>query len=64
MEIGEKIRKSIFDNAKSFFGFKIRQRSDSLKSHIPGLLSNVTNIDLEETSLGINLKAKVDSTLA
>ncbi|WP_215535786.1 hypothetical protein [Borreliella bavariensis] len=64
MGIGEKIRKSIFDNVKSFFGFKIRQRSDSLKSHIPGQLSNITNIDLEETSLGINLKVKVDSPLA
>ncbi|WP_210378551.1 hypothetical protein [Borreliella garinii] len=64
MEIGEKIRKFIFDNAKSFFGFKIRQKSDSLKSHIPGRLSNVTNIDLEETSLEINLKVKVDSPLA
>ncbi|AZA27322.1 hypothetical protein [Borreliella bavariensis] len=64
MEIGEKIRKSIFDNAKSFFGFKIRQKSDSLKSHIPGRLSNVTNIDLEGTSLGMNLKVKVDSPLS
>lgn len=64
MEIGEKIRKSIFDNAKSFFGFKIRQRADSLKSHIPGRLSNITNIDLEETPLGINLKVKVDSPLS
>lgn len=64
MEIGEKIRKSVFDNAKSLFGFKIRQGSDSLKSHIPGRLSNVTNIDLEETSLGINLKVKVDSPLS
>ncbi|WP_421115310.1 hypothetical protein [Borreliella valaisiana] len=62
MEIGEKIRKSIFDNAKSFFGFKIRQRSDSLKSHIPGRLSNVTNIDLEETSSGMSVK--VDSPLS
>ncbi|MCD2373675.1 MULTISPECIES: hypothetical protein [Borreliella] len=64
MEIGEKIRKSIFDNAKSFVGFKIRQKSDSLKSHIPGRLSNVTNIDLEETSLGISLKVKVGSPLS
>ncbi|SCW41900.1 hypothetical protein SAMN02983004_01039 [Borreliella japonica] len=64
MEIGEKIRKSIFDNAKSFVGFKVRKNSQALKSHVPGRLSNVTNIDLEETSSGANLKVKVNSPLS
>ncbi|WP_421136392.1 hypothetical protein QIA36_07150 (plasmid) [Borreliella yangtzensis] len=56
MEIGEKIRKSIFENSKSFVGFKIKSKKDTLKSHIPGRLSNVTNIDLEETSSGMSVK--------
>lgn len=37
---------------------------EQLKSSVPGRLSNVTKIDLEETSLGIDLKVKVDSPLA
>ncbi|WP_420025361.1 hypothetical protein QIA36_05290 (plasmid) [Borreliella yangtzensis] len=56
MEIGEKIRKSIFENSKNFVGFKIKSKKDILKSHIPGRLSNVTNIDLEETSSGMCVK--------
>ncbi|MBB6213602.1 hypothetical protein QIA17_05290 (plasmid) [Borreliella californiensis] len=64
MEIGEKIRKSIFDNAKSFVGFKVKKNLDTLKSHIPGRLSNVTNIDLEETDFGLSLKVKVGSPLS
>lgn len=64
MEIGEKIRKSIFDNAKTFVGFKVKKNMEQLKSSVPGRLSNVTKIDLEETSLGIDLKVKVDSPLA
>ncbi|WP_434246503.1 hypothetical protein [Borreliella burgdorferi] len=64
MEIGEKIRKSIFDNVKSLVGFKIKNSANSLKSNVPGRLSNVTNIDLEEASSGINLKIKVGSYLS
>lgn len=64
MEIGEKIRKSIFENSKSFVGFKIKSKKDTLKSHIPGRLTNVTNIDLEETSSGMSIKVKVNSPLS
>ncbi|WP_233781067.1 hypothetical protein [Borreliella bavariensis] len=64
MEIGEKIRKSIFDNAKTFVGFKVKKNMEQLKSSVPGRLSNVTKIDLEETSYGANLKVKVNSPLS
>ncbi|WP_418457423.1 hypothetical protein [Borreliella andersonii] len=45
-------------------GLKVKNSADSLKSNVPGRLSNVTNTDLEETSSGINLKIKVDSYLS
>ncbi|WP_210361693.1 hypothetical protein [Borreliella valaisiana] len=64
MEIGEKIKKSIFDNVKNFVGCKIKKNLDSLKLNVPGRLSNVTNIDLEENYSEINLKLKIDSPLS
>ncbi|ACL34895.1 hypothetical protein [Borreliella garinii] len=64
MEIGEKIRKSIFDNAKNFVGFKIKKKIDLLKLNVPGRLSSVTNIDLEKIYSGIDLKLKINSPLS
>ncbi len=59
------LKKSIFEEVKSFIGVRIKQKSvTSLKSQVPGRLSEITSIETNETDSGFDIKVKVGSPLA
>ncbi|AFI31907.1 hypothetical protein [Borrelia crocidurae] len=63
-DLKSKISKSIFDKAKSFIGSRINKNLGVLKSQVPGRLRNITSIQTQETSKGLNIEVKVNSPLS
>ncbi|WP_038368483.1 hypothetical protein [Borrelia duttonii] len=63
-DIKSKIGKSIFNKAKSFIGSRINKNLGVLRSQVPGRLRNITSIQTQETSKGLNIAIKVNSPLS